>query len=56
LIVGHDYPDQIISRDGGDRIAALVHDLEYYAADLLRTANDEFCSIVRRGFRSYSIA
>ncbi len=56
LISGHDYPDQIVARDGGDRVAALVHDLENYAAHLLRTTNEEFYSVVRRGFRSYSIA
>jgi hypothetical protein len=55
LIAGHDYPDQITARDGRDRLAALIHDLENYASGLLRTANDEFCSVVRRGYRSYSI-
>jgi hypothetical protein len=56
LIAGNDCPDQIIARDGDDRVAALVHDLENYAARLLRTENDEFYSVVRRGWRSYSIA
>lgn len=56
LITGHDYPDQIIARDGGDRIAALLHDLGHYAARLLRTPNDDFYSVVRQGYRSYSIA
>ncbi len=56
LVSGNDHPDQIVARDGGDRIAALQHDLEKYAAGLLRTPSDEFFTVVRRGFRSYSIA
>ena len=57
LIAWDDYPNQIVARDGGDRVAALIQDLDNYAAGLLRTANNaDFYSVVRRGFRSYSIA
>jgi hypothetical protein len=55
LIAGHEQPDLILARDGGDRVAALVYDLENYASDLLRTTNDEFYKIVRRGYRTYSV-
>jgi hypothetical protein len=55
LITSCEYPDQITARDGGDGVAALLHDLEKYAADMLRTSNDAFFAVVRRGFRSYSI-
>lgn len=55
LIVGDDYPNLIMARDGGDRAAALIYDLSHHAAELLRIPNDDFFSIVRRGIRSYSI-
>jgi hypothetical protein len=56
LIEGHEIPDGIIARDRGDRVAALIHDLSSIAASVLREPSDEFCAIMRRGWRAYSIA
>jgi hypothetical protein len=49
-------PDAIAARDGGDRVAALIYDLKSFAASVLCEPREEFYAIVRRGYRSYSIA
>jgi len=56
LICGHNTPDMIIARDGGDRVAALIHDLSSIAVSVLREPCEEFYAIVRRGWRAYSVA
>jgi hypothetical protein len=56
LICSHKTPDMIIARDGGDRVAALIHDLSSIAALVLREPCEEFYAIVRRGWRAYSVA
>jgi hypothetical protein len=48
-------PYTIDGRDGVDRVEAFMHDL-LLAAPVLRERNDDFCRIVRRGCRSYSVA
>jgi hypothetical protein len=55
LLDADDYPDQIVARDGGDRVAALMHDLTYFAQPVLREVGEPFYRIVRTGFRVYSI-
>ena len=56
LITSDKIPDMIVARDGGDRVAALIYDLESIASTVLRKPCDEFSAIIRRGHRSYSIA
>ena len=56
LIGGHKTPDMIIARDGGDRVAALIHDLSSIAVLVLREPCEEFYAIMRRGWRFYSVA
>ena len=56
LIGGHKTPDMIIARDGGDRVAALIHDLSSIAVSVLREPCEEFYAIVRQGWRAYSVA
>lgn len=51
-----DSPDAIVARDGGDRVAALIHDLSVHAAAVLRAPCEEFYAIVRRGGRGYSVS
>ncbi len=55
LIESGDTPDAILARDGGDRVAALLHDWQAFAAPVLSQPCDAFFKIVRRGFRAYSI-
>lgn len=55
LIVSDGIPNAISGRDGSDPIDALIHDLSELASSVLQEPCDEFYSIVRRGFRSYSI-
>jgi hypothetical protein len=55
LICCDDIPDAIAARDGGDRVAALIHDLKFFAASILCEPCEEFYAIVRRGYRNYSI-
>ena len=55
LLETNKLPDAIVTRDGGDRVAALIHDLSDTAAVVLREAGDEFQAIMRRGRRTYSI-
>lgn len=55
LIASDEMYKPIKARDGGDRIAALVHDLRFFAEPLLREPSDDFYAAVRRGGRSYSI-
>lgn len=51
-----EYPDGIVARDGGDRVAALIDDLKFFAAPVLREPCEEFCTIMRTGFRGYSLS
>lgn len=55
LICTGETPDAIDARDGGDRVVALIHDLQSIAASVLREPCEEFYSIIRRGWRVYSI-
>ena len=55
LISGDSIPDSVVARDGGDRVDALIHDLDAYVIPLLSNDMDTFCDAIRRGFRSYSI-
>ena len=55
LIRSNKIPDAVKARDGADPVAALIHDLQFLAAPLLREPNDEFYAVVRRGCRGYSI-
>jgi hypothetical protein len=55
LVAGLDYPDEIMARDGGDRVAALMFDLETFAFRVLREPCEAFFEIVRNGCRCYSI-
>lgn len=55
LIVTDKQPDAVVARDGGDRVAALLHDLTTIAAAVLREPNETFYAIMRRGRRCYSI-
>lgn len=55
LIGTTDLPDTIAARDGGDRVAALIHDWREFAVSVLAHPCSEFFDIVRRGARSYSI-
>lgn len=48
-------PDNIVARNGGDRIAAWVHDLREYAAPVLAAPCDKLFEIVRQGRRTYSV-
>ncbi len=48
LIACHDIRDAIIARDGGDRVAALIHDLNLFAAPVLREPSEEFYAVMRR--------
>ncbi|TWU44723.1 hypothetical protein Poly51_59920 [Rubripirellula tenax] len=56
LITTDDIPDAIVARDGGDRVDALIHDLNVFASRVLSEPCDDFYTIVRRGHRSYSVA
>jgi hypothetical protein len=55
LIRFHRIPDVIAARDGGDRVAALIHDLQVFASPVLCAPCEEFYAIVRRGSRGLSI-
>lgn len=55
LVCGDKSPDVIVARDGGDRVAALIHDLSLLAAPFLREPCEEFNAIIRRGTRVYSV-
>jgi hypothetical protein len=55
LIECKEIPDVIKARNGSDRVAALIHDLRFFAEPLLREPSNEFYAAVRRGARSYSI-
>lgn len=52
LITGGEYA--IIARDGGDRVAALIHDLRHIAAPVLREPCEEFLSTIRTGYHSWT--
>jgi hypothetical protein len=52
LITGGEYA--IVARDDGDRVAALIHDLRHIAAPVLREPCDEFLSIIRTGYHSWT--
>jgi hypothetical protein len=54
LLCSDGVPDAISARDGGDRIAALIHDLGLASA-VLREPCERFYEIVRLGFRGYSV-
>jgi hypothetical protein len=56
LIMCNNIPDAIAAREGGNRVDALIHDLNVFASPVLCKPCDEFYAIVRRGYRSYSIA
>jgi hypothetical protein len=56
LVVGDGIPNAIAARDGGDRVEALIHDLQLFASSVLREPCDAFYAIMRRGSRSYSVA
>lgn len=55
LINCTEIPDAVKARDGADPVSALIHDLLFLAAPLLREPSDEFYAVIRRGCRSYSI-
>jgi hypothetical protein len=55
LVCGQKIPEAIVARDGGDCVAALIHDLSSIAATVLREPCDEFYEIMRRGCRTYSV-
>lgn len=56
LIDTTDIPDAIVARDGDDRVAALLHDLSTFVVPALSTpSSDEFCRIIRSGYRAFSI-
>lgn len=48
-------PDLVVSRNGGERLDALVNDLSSFVVPLFQNDMDSFCKAIRRGFRSYSI-
>jgi hypothetical protein len=52
LITGGEYA--IVARGGGDRVAALIHDLRHIAAPVLREPCEEFLSIIRTGYHSWT--
>jgi hypothetical protein len=54
LIAGDGIPDAIVARNGGDRVAALIHDLAF-AAEILREPTEAFYAIIRRAGRSFSV-
>ncbi|MEM7478162.1 MAG: hypothetical protein AAF483_24510 [Planctomycetota bacterium] len=56
LLASDCIPDSIVARDGGDRVDAIIHDLTVLASSVLCEPCGEFYKIVRRGFRSYSVA
>ena len=47
-------PNLIAARHGVDRVAAFVHDLRHIAASMLREPCEEFSTIMRRGYRSWT--
>lgn len=56
LMTCDNIPNAIVARDGGDRVDALIHDLNVLASTVLCEPCDEFYAIIQRGYRSYSIA
>jgi hypothetical protein len=55
LIGSDNIPDAIVARDGGDRVAALIHDLSSFVAPILRGPSDKFFEIIRHGTRYFSV-
>ncbi len=55
IIENHRQPDWIVARDGGDRVAALIHDLTAIAGPILSSPCAEFDAVMRKGRRSYKI-
>ena len=55
LIGSTENPDLIVARDGGDRVAALIHDLTEFAISVLAEPCDLFFDMIRKGRRSYSV-
>lgn len=56
LISSDSLPDAVAARNGGDRIAALIHDLSSFVSPVLSEPTSVFSAIIRRGARSFSIA
>ena len=54
LIRGDEHPDAVVARDGGDRVAAFIHDLTTIAAPVLSKRIKRFKEIMRRGLRVFS--
>ena len=44
-----------ISRNGGDPIDALIHDLEHYGTRVLATECEEFVDILRTGYKTWPV-
>ncbi len=56
LIETDSIPNAVSARDGADPLAAFSNDLTKFAFAVLRDPCDDFYEIVRRGYRSFSIA
>ncbi len=55
LVSINKYPDYIAARNGGDRVSALIHDLNTIASPVLCEPCDAFYEIIRLGYRHFLI-
>ncbi len=55
LVAGNRQPDVVVAREGEDRVGALIHDLSYFAVQVLREPNARFYEIMRSGQRAYDV-